>query len=82
MVAVTNTRAMFNRVPVGHFDPKEYIEIDTSEQIDTNTVPLNGGVLLKTLTLSIDPYQKERMRDEEEESYMVCPTINPCPSMN
>lgn len=34
---------------------------DDSETIDLDTVPLNGGVLVKTLALSIDPYMRRRM---------------------
>jgi len=32
-------------------------------------VPLNGGILIKTLDLSIDPYMRGRMRDPSKKSY-------------
>lgn len=44
---------------------------DTTQTIDLDTVPLNGGFLLKTLVLSIDPYQRGRMRDPAKKSYSV-----------
>ena len=42
--------------------PGETIVYDDSETIDLENVPLNGGFLLKTLELSIDPYMRGRMR--------------------
>ncbi|KAF8901370.1 alcohol dehydrogenase [Gymnopilus junonius] len=42
--------------------PGETIVYDASETIDVENVSLNGGFLLKTLELSIDPYQRGRMR--------------------
>jgi NADPH-dependent curcumin reductase CurA len=44
---------------------------DTSETIDLDTVPLNGGFLVKTLVLSIDPYLRGKMRSPEVKSYSV-----------
>lgn len=35
---------------------------DVSQNIDLNTVPLNGGFLLKTLALSIDPFMRGKSR--------------------
>ena len=37
----------------------KYVE----EDIDLDAVPLNGGVLIKTIALSADPYQRYRMRE-------------------
>jgi NADPH-dependent curcumin reductase CurA len=31
-------------------------------KIDIDTVPLNGGVLIRTLVLSMDPYLRNKMR--------------------
>ena len=39
--------------------------------IDLETVVLDGGVLIKTLELSIDPYMRIRMRAPEIKSYSV-----------
>ena len=42
--------------------PGKDIIYDESETIDLEHVPLNGGFLLKTLALSLDPYMRGRMR--------------------
>jgi len=58
---------------------------DDSQTIDPDTVPLDGGFLVKVLELSIDPYMRGRMRAPEKESYsppfaLVCPgsTMSRC----
>jgi NADPH-dependent curcumin reductase CurA len=71
MVAVTNTRVIFKEIPSGYPEPGKTTVVDTSETIDLDTVQVNGGILVKTITLSIDPYQRGRMRDEKIESYVV-----------
>jgi hypothetical protein len=43
---------------------------DDSETIDLETVPLDGGILLKILAISIDPYFRGRMREAHVPSYM------------
>jgi len=40
-----------------------------AETIDLDDVPLNGGVLVKILYLSVDPYMRGRMRDPSTPSY-------------
>jgi NADPH-dependent curcumin reductase CurA len=40
-----------------------------AETIDLDNVPLNGGVLVKALYLSVDPYMRNRMRDPSVPSY-------------
>jgi NADPH-dependent curcumin reductase CurA len=40
-----------------------------AETIDLDNVPLNGGVLVKILYLSVDPYMRGRMRDPSTPSY-------------
>ena len=44
---------------------------DDSPTIDVDAVDLNGGLLVKTLYLSIEPYMRNRMRDPKIESYVV-----------
>ena len=44
---------------------------DTTETIDPDTVPLDGGVLIETLELSIDPYMRGRMRPASVKSYVA-----------
>ncbi len=41
--------------------------------IDLDNEPLNGGVLLKTIALSSDPYIRYRFREADEP--MFCPPI-------
>lgn len=43
---------------------------DTSETIDPDTVPLNGGFLVKLLDTSVDPYMRGRMRPASVKSYV------------
>jgi hypothetical protein len=47
---------------------KTTITVD-SEIIDLDHVPLNGGFLIKTLVLSIDPYLRGKMRDPKKKWY-------------
>lgn len=48
---------------------------DTSQTIDLDNVPLEGGILIKTLVLSIDPYLRGNMRKPEAKSYLVSPLL-------
>ena len=43
---------------------------DASQEVDLDVVDLDGGILIKTLYLSIDPYMRVRMRDPEIKSYL------------
>jgi hypothetical protein len=52
-----------NDYPTGYPEPGKSLIYDDSQSIDKETVPLNGGFLLKTLVLSIDPYLRGRMRE-------------------
>lgn len=70
MPVVTNGRLLFNEVPAGVPEPGKTTVYDESQTIDLENVPLNGGVLLKTLVLSIDPYLRGRMRSPEVKSYI------------
>ena len=55
----------------GYPIPGQTTVYDDSETIDLDNVPLNGGVLVKTLALSIDPYLRGKMRDPNIPSYSV-----------
>ena len=55
----------------GYPEPGKTTVYDTTEIIDLQTVVLNGGMLIKTLELSIDPYIRGKMRAPEAESYSV-----------
>ncbi|KAJ7838826.1 hypothetical protein B0H13DRAFT_2255944 [Mycena leptocephala] len=69
MAPVTNTRVLFAAVPKDFPIPGETTIYDTSQTIDLDGVPLNGGFLIKTLVLSVDPYMRGRMRAPEKKSY-------------
>ena len=55
----------------GYPEPGKTTVYDTTEIIDLETVALNGGILIKILELSIDPYMRGRMRPAEVKSYYV-----------
>lgn len=44
---------------------------DESETIDLENVPLDGGILIKTLVVSIDPYLRRMMIDSKIPSSFV-----------
>lgn len=68
MVTVNNGTAIFNEVPQG-LPVLDKTIVFKSESIDLDTVQLNGGILVKALYLSIDPYLKLFMRDPSVESW-------------
>lgn len=47
---------------LGYPEPGKTTVYDDLQTIDIENVPLNGGLLIKTLVLSIDPYLRGRMR--------------------
>ncbi|KAF8883614.1 alcohol dehydrogenase [Gymnopilus junonius] len=69
MAPLTNGRVFFNAYPEGYPVPGKTTVYDATETIDLDTVPLNGGFLLKTLELSIDPYMRGRMRPLNKTMY-------------
>lgn len=70
MAPVTNARAIYNSVPTDYPEPGKTIIHDTSSTIDLDNVPLNGGFLLKTLVLSIDPYLRNRMKPDIKSTFV------------
>ncbi|KAJ6550056.1 hypothetical protein B0H19DRAFT_1160303 [Mycena capillaripes] len=69
MAPIQNARILFNSVPENFPIPGETTVYDTTQSIDLETAPLNGGFLIKTLVLSVDPYFRGRMRKPEKASY-------------
>ncbi|KAF9039962.1 hypothetical protein BJ165DRAFT_1550733 [Panaeolus papilionaceus] len=69
MAPVTNARVLFNEVPTGYPEPGKTIVYDTTQQIDLDNAPLNGGFLVKVLEISIDPYMRGKMRAPSKKSY-------------
>jgi hypothetical protein len=62
---------LFCVVILDSYQPGKSTVYDVSQRIDIDTVPLNGGILLKTLFLGIDPYILARMRPKSP-SWPVC----------
>ncbi|EPQ59836.1 NAD P-binding protein [Gloeophyllum trabeum ATCC 11539] len=62
MASVRNGRLIFNEVPAGVPVPGKTTVYDSSQTIDLDTVSLNGGILVKTLFLGIDPFIQGKMR--------------------
>lgn len=61
-MAVINPRVLFNSyLSVGYPIPGETTRYDTTQKIDLD-MALDGGVIIKVLALSVDPYQRGRMR--------------------
>ncbi|KAK7000576.1 NAD(P)-binding protein [Favolaschia claudopus] len=61
MSPIPNARVLFNSHPESYPTPGETTVYDTTKTIDLQSVPLNGGFLIKTLVLSIDPFLRYRM---------------------
>lgn len=53
-------------------EPGVHVKV-VEDEIDLDTVPLDGGALIKTLVVSGDPYIVYRLRDPSVE--MFCPPI-------
>ncbi|KAJ1303183.1 hypothetical protein OPQ81_011382 [Rhizoctonia solani] len=69
MGPTTNRSAIYNSVPTGYPVLNETITL-ASSTIDLESVPLDGGILVKSLWLSIDPYLREGMRDPSVKSHL------------
>ena len=63
MPIVTNERVIYVQHPTGFYEPGVYTKY-VKEELDTDTVPLDGGILVKVFAVSSDPYMRHRMRDE------------------
>lgn len=73
MPTVKNGTVLYVAHPDKHIDPNVHLKY-VEREIDLENVPLNGGVLLKTLYVSSDPYVRYRMRDPSIETF--CPPIH------
>ena len=47
------------------------MQYDDTVTIDLHNEPLNGGILVKTIALSVDPYMRSKMRDPGIATYVV-----------
>ncbi|KAF9474424.1 hypothetical protein BDN70DRAFT_960983 [Pholiota conissans] len=85
MASIINCRTLFNSIPTnfdsdGYYysalryrtrfpEPGKTSIYDTTRTIDLERVALDGGILVKVLELSVDPYMRGRMRDPSVKSY-------------
>ncbi|KAF7791938.1 hypothetical protein EIP86_002964 [Pleurotus ostreatoroseus] len=69
MAPTKNGRLLFNEIPTGYPEPGKTTIYDDSQTINLDTIPVHGGVLVKTLVFSIDPYLRGKMRVPEIESH-------------
>jgi len=69
MSPVQNSRVIYNAIPEGYPVPGLTTITDKKQTMDLDNVPLDGGFLLKTLVISVDPYLRGRMRKPEIKSY-------------
>lgn len=64
MAPVVNPRLLFTKIPSGLPAPEDTFTYDESATIDLDA-PINGGLLVKILAFSLDPYMRNRMRPAE-----------------
>ncbi|KAI0788286.1 NAD(P)-binding protein [Fomes fomentarius] len=64
MAPINNGRVIYKEIPTGYPVPGKTMVYDESQTIDLDNEPLQGGILVKTLVLSIDPYLRHRMQKE------------------
>ena len=69
MPSIKNGTLIYVAHPEKNIDPAVHLKY-VEKDIDLDTVPLNGGVLIKTLYLSSDPYVRYRMRDPKVDSFV------------
>ncbi|KAI9743881.1 MAG: hypothetical protein M1818_002615 [Claussenomyces sp. TS43310] len=72
---VSNKGVIFRSIPTGFPVPGKDLVIET-QQFDLDQAPPAGGVIIKTLYASFDPYMRGRMRDASIESYSPAFTLN------
>ena len=54
---------------LGYVTPEKTVVYDESEVLDIDTVSIDGGVLLKMLSFSLDPYLRHKMIEKEQRPY-------------
>ncbi|KAJ7082168.1 hypothetical protein C8R43DRAFT_1052451 [Mycena crocata] len=76
MAPIQNSRVIFNAVPESYPIPGTTTVYDTTQTIDLEKVALNGGFLIKTLMLSIDPYLRGLMSAKDANSFQLGSTLS------
>lgn len=70
MPPLLNPRLLFQQIPTGLPDAQTVFKYDTSATIDIDSMDLLGGLIVKVLALSLDPYMRNRMRPTDTEGDM------------
>ncbi|PFH47748.1 hypothetical protein AMATHDRAFT_151392 [Amanita thiersii Skay4041] len=71
MPIVNNARLFFNEIPPqGLPSADSTFKYDQTETVDLDGVDLQGGILIKVIALSLDPYMRNRMRPVDTEGDM------------
>ncbi|KAF8917337.1 chaperonin 10-like protein [Mucidula mucida] len=68
-MSIRNAQLIFKEIPIGFPEPGKTTTYETNATIDIENVSLHGGILVKTLSVSIDPFMRGRMRDPKIPSY-------------
>ncbi|KAI0750190.1 NAD(P)-binding protein [Daedaleopsis nitida] len=63
MAPVQNGTVIYKEPPTGYPIPGKTVVYDDSQTLDLDSAPLQGGILIKVLVLSIDPYLRHKMQD-------------------
>ncbi|KAJ7262872.1 hypothetical protein C8J57DRAFT_1630610, partial [Mycena rebaudengoi] len=69
MSPIQNARVIFGAVPKDFPIPGDTTIYDTTETIDLDAVPLEGGILIKALVLSVDPFLRGLMIEPGTDHY-------------
>ncbi|KAJ3554962.1 hypothetical protein NM688_g2830 [Phlebia brevispora] len=75
MAPVKNGKLLFASIPTEYPEPGKHTVYDDSEVIDLHHVPLKGGILIKVIALSIDPYLRNRMKKSDDTKHFPPPFI-------
>ena len=68
MSPISNPSVIFNELPQGE-PTLETLKVDGSAQIDLDADLQENEIILKLVSVSLDPYMRGRMRDEQVKSY-------------
>lgn len=67
---VRNAAILFSAVPNAYPQVGKHIKYVDDRRIDLRQVPTDGGILVKNLVVSVDPYMVGRMRTSDKKSYI------------
>lgn len=69
MAPIRNAAVIFSEIPTGYPKVDKHIKYVTDRTIDIDAVDTEGGIIVKNLVVSIDPYMRGRMREAGMKSY-------------